>query len=166
MEEKTNNPIHLRPRFTIDLNENCEQIIQKFKTVLKENEKYPSKFVDSHIVIDVPKKEEHFWSPQLNLEIEKIDENNSLLKGLFGPKPQVWTLFMFVHFAAAIAFMVFVTMLYVKWSLEESIVFPLIMTIFLPILWVVLYVFGRIGRSTGHDQMNELHNVMEHILEN
>ncbi|NVK53232.1 MAG: ABC transporter ATP-binding protein [Flavobacteriaceae bacterium] len=165
MKEEINNPIHLRPRFRIELQENHQTVIQKFKEALEHEKRYPSKFVDGHIVIDVPKEKEHFWSPQLNLEVEKIDEQNCLLKGLFGPKPQVWTLFMFVHFAAAIAFMVFATMLYVKWSLDESIVFALIMTIFLPILWVVLYVFGRIGKSTGHAQMDELHKVMERILE-
>ncbi len=167
MSEKTNSPIHLRPRFTIDLNGDQELVINKFKKALNEgNSKFPSRFYDGHIIIDVPKKEEHFWSPQLNLEIESLEENKSLLKGLFGPKPQVWTLFMFIHFAVGLTFLVFSVMLYVRWSLEKGIVFPLMMTLFLPLLWVSLYLIGRVGKSTGHSQMDDLHDLMTNILEN
>lgn len=167
MKEKSSSPIHLRPRFTIDLDENSEIVIEKFKRALKYgNDKFPNRFVDGHIIIDVPKKEEHFWSPQLNLEIESLEENKSLLKGLFGPKPQVWTLFMFIHFVVGITFLVFGIMLYVRLSLDESIVLPLMMTIFLPLFWVLLYFLGRIGKSTGHHQMDDLHDLMTNILEN
>jgi hypothetical protein len=167
MSEKNNSPIHLRPRFTIDINQQSEKIIDKFKKALKENNnKYPSRFVDGHIIIDVPKKDDHFWSPQLNLEVVELEDNKSLLKGLFGPKPQVWTLFMFIHFVVGIAFLIFGVMLYVKWSLDEVFVLPLMMVIFLPIIWTVLYFLGRIGKSTGHQQMDDLHDLMINILNN
>lgn len=164
MKETTSSEIFLRPRFTIDLEENHEKIINKFKSALQENP-FPSRFSDGHIIIDVPKKEEHFWSPQLNLEIVKSEKNKSVVKGLFGPKPQVWTLFMFVHFVVGISFLIFGVMLYVKWSLKEAIILPLMMVIFLPLLWILLYFLGRIGKSTGHKQMNDLHHLMTTILE-
>jgi hypothetical protein len=79
MKEKLNSPIQLRPRFTIDFKENSEVIIQKFTKSLKEqNTKFPSRFYDGHISIDVPKKEDHFWSPQLNIEVIAVDETTSL----------------------------------------------------------------------------------------
>lgn len=166
MKEITSSEVFLRPRFTLDLEKNHEKVIQKFRTVLKEKESsHPSRFSNGHIIIDVPKIEEHFWSPQLNIEIVETAENKSILKGLFGPKAQVWTLFMFIHFVVGIAFLIFAVMLYVKWSLEETIVLPLIMVIFLPLLWLLLYFLGRIGKSTGHKQMNDLHSLMTSILE-
>lgn len=164
MKEKTSSEVFLRPRFTIDLNENHEKVIEKFKTILKGNT-YPSRFSDGHIIIDVPRKEEHFWSPQLNLEVVEAEENKSCVKGLFGPKPQVWTLFMFIHFIVGIAFLIFGVMLYVNWSLNESLMLPLIMVILLPLFWTVLYFLGRIGKSTGHKQMDDLHELMTTILE-
>ena len=166
MKEKTSSEVFLRPRFGIYFDENHEKIIQKFKTFLKEKENTnPSRFSDGHIIIDVPKNEEHFWSPQLNLEVVEIAKNKSIVKGLFGPKPQVWTLFMFIHFVTGIAFLICAVMLYVKISLEESYVFPLMMVIFLPLFWAVLYFLGRIGKSTGHKQMDDLYNLMTSILE-
>ena len=164
MKEKNSSEVFLRPRFTIDLNENHDKVVTKFKDSLKGNN-FPSRFSDGHIIIDVPKKEEHFWSPQLNLEVVKSEENKSIVKGLFGPKPQVWTLFMFIHFVVGISFLIFGVMLYVKWSLDEAIILPLMMVIFLPLLWVLLYFLGRIGKSTGHKQMDDLHELMISIIE-
>ena len=101
----------------------------------------------------------------MNLEIEKSEDNKGVLKGLFGPKPQVWTLFMFIHFVVGISFLIFSVMLYVNWSLDEGFIFPLMMVIFLPLLWILLYFLGRIGKSTGHKQMNDLHELMISIIE-
>ena len=166
MSEKTNSPIHLRPRFTMDVESPSDEVLNKFKNALKgKYANYPSTFSDGHIIIDVPKKEDHFWSPQLNLEVLATENGASLVKGLFGPKPQVWTLFMFIHFVVGISFLIFAVMLYVKWSLEKSIVMSLMMVILLPIIWTTLYFLGRIGKSTGHGQMDELHDLMQDVLE-
>jgi sensor histidine kinase YesM len=167
MKEKISSPIDLRPRFSIELNEDTEIVVQKFKNALLEgNDRFPAKFADGHIIVDVPEKEGHFWSPQLNIEIESIGENKSLLKGLLGPKPQVWTLFMFVHFVVGISIAFFSVLFYVRWSLEDNYVMPLVMLIFLPMLWVLLYFLGRIGKSSGHMQMDDLHDLMTNILKN
>ena len=165
MEEQKNSAIYLRPRFKMDFDETQQQVISKFKENLKEeNCKYCSKIVDGHIVIDVPKDENHFWSPQLNIEIEKTESEKTIVKGLFGPKPQVWTLFMFFHFAAAVAFIGFLVLAYVQWSLKTDNSFALIMVIGLPILWIVMYFLGRLGKKRGHKQMDELHSFMMRTL--
>lgn len=166
MEAQKNSDIHLRPRFKMDFIESQENLISKFEANLKDGEcRYCSKIVDGHIVIDVPKEENHFWSPQLNIEIEPVEEGKTIVKGLFGPKPQVWTLFMFFHFAVAVAFIGFSVMAYVQWSLKTDYLFALEMVVALPILWVVMYFLGRWGKSTGHKQMDELYKFMMKTLE-
>ena len=112
------------------------------------------------------KKDEHFWSPQLHLEIIEKTEKTSFLKGLFGPKPQVWTLFMFIHFVIGIAFLGFAIMLYSKVSLKEPFILPLIMIIFLPLFWVLFYFLGKVGRETGKNQMKNLHDFMIKVINN
>lgn len=116
--------------------------------------------------MNVSKKDEHFWSPQLHIEIIEKTEKNSLLKGLFGPKPQVWTLFMFVHFVIGISFLAFLVLLYSRISLKESLFFPILMMIVLPFIWVLLYFLGKIGKASGEKQMIKLHNFMIQIIEN
>jgi Na+/melibiose symporter-like transporter len=167
MTTKRNSDIHLRPRFKMYFNESQQDVLTKFKNNLNDGScKYCSKIVDGHIVIDIPAEESHFWSPQLNIEVKNNGENKSIVKGLFGPKPQVWTLFMFFHFAIAVAFIGFSVMAYVKWTLKMDVTFSLIMIISLPILWILMYFFGRIGKKTGHKQMDELYKFMMKTLEN
>lgn len=165
MKEERNSNIHLRPRFKMEFDESQEQLIEKFRDNLKDVDcKYCSKIVDGHIVIDVPLAENHFWSPQLNVEIEKVTDKKSIVKGLFGPKPQVWTLFMFIHFGVAITFIGFLMTWYVKYMIKEDTTFSMSMTIFLPVLWFILYFIGRIGKRTGYKQMDELYKFMMQIL--
>ncbi|UMB59886.1 GTP-binding protein [Lutibacter sp. A80] len=166
MEVQINSEIHLRPRFKMNFTESQDVLISRFKKELNGKDcKYCSKIVDGHIVIDVPIDENHFWSPQLNIEIEKNDSEETIVKGLFGPKPQLWTLFMFFHFAMAVAFIGFSIMAYVQWTLKEDYSTALIVVVALPILWVTMYVLGRIGRRKGHKQMDELYKFMMKTLE-
>jgi ABC-type multidrug transport system fused ATPase/permease subunit len=150
----------------MDYNLNHQKIIKKFKDNLTNKKcKYCSKIVDGHIIIDVPKDENHFWSPQLNIEIIEVSENKSIVKGLFGPKPQVWTLFMFIHFVMAFIFIGFSIMAYVQWTLKIDNIFALWMIFLLPILWFAMYFLGRIGKKTGRPQMGELSRFMMKTLE-
>ncbi|MBL4939023.1 MAG: GTP-binding protein [Lutibacter sp.] len=166
MSVQKNNAIFLRPRFKMYLDVSQQKIISKFKDNLKdENCNYCSKIIDGHIIIDVPIKESHFWSPQLTIEIEKIEINKAVVRGLYGPKPQVWTLFMFFHFAMAVAFIGFSIMTYVKWVLKIDYLPSLVGVIILPILWVAMYLLGRVGKKIGYKQMNELHVFMMRTLE-
>ncbi|MCF6168311.1 GTP-binding protein [Lutibacter sp.] len=165
MNEHKNSDIYLRPRFKMNFNETQQSLISKFEDNLKDvNCKYCSKIIDGHIVIDIPLDENHFWSPQLNIEVEKIDKNKAIVKGLFGPKPQVWTLFMFFHFAVAVAFIGFSIMAYVKWTLKSDYTNALIVVIALPVLWIVMYFLGQLGKKKGHKQMDELYEFMMNTL--
>ncbi len=167
-----NKPIHdnqinkvlLKPRFKMEFEEGEEEILKRFKDNLKDgNCKYCSQIVDNHVIIDVPIDEDHFWSPQMHIEIEK-EENKTIVKGVLGPKPKVWTFFIFLHFAVAIAFFVFFVIFYSKWSLNQDYTFSLIMLIVMPIVWILLYFFGQLGKKFGYDQMVELHDFMINTL--
>ncbi len=163
-----NKPIHdnkanrvlLKPRFRIELHEDKEGVMNKFRDNLEDrNCKYCSKIVDNHIIIDIPKEEEHFWSPQLHVEVEK-EEENTIVKGVLGPQPKVWTFFMFLHFAVAIAFFVFFVMFYTKYRLKQDYIFSMIMCIAMPVIWITLYIAGQLGKKFGYKQMQELHNFL------
>ncbi len=166
MQEEKNSEVFLRPRFRIELEESQEKLLERFrKAFRKEDCNFKTKIVDGHIVFDILEEDNHFWSPQLHVEVEKVSETSSVVKGLFGPKPQVWTLFMFIHFAAVIAFVSFLILFYVKWTVKESTTFSIVMLIGLPILWGILYFLGRLGKSTGKQQMLDLHSYLLKVLE-
>ncbi len=155
------NRVLLKPRFRLEVDESKLVILNKFISSLEQsNFKYPNKIVDHHIIIDIPPEEEHFWSPQLQIEIEKTENNKTIVKGLLGPKPKVWTFFMFLHFFVAVTFVVFLVIFYTNWSLNQEHTFAMIMCIIMPILWVILYFLGQLGKRFGYNQMLELHKFM------
>lgn len=165
MNEQKRSDIHLRPRFKMEFEESHQNLIAKFKEISKnKTSKFGIVISDGHVIIDIPAEENHFWSPQLNIEIAQVEENKSVVKGLFGPKPQVWTMFMFIHFAMAVAFIGFLIAAYVQWTLKSNYGFSLSIVILLPILWVVMYFLGSFGKKRGHKQMDELYGFLMKTL--
>ncbi|CAM1342957.1 GTP-binding protein [Tenacibaculum amylolyticum] len=164
MDDQLYNQIFLKPRFQIDFGMNADVLVSKISKEITDEKKYKIKLVDNHMVIDIPEKENHYWSPQLNLEIEELTEKQSKIRGLFGPKPQVWTLFMFIHFGVATAFLIFATIAYTNFSLGKSNVLSIVMLVVLPVVWVTLYLIGRLGKSTGEPQMDELKKFTKQLL--
>jgi hypothetical protein len=46
--------------------------------------------------LKIPENERHYWSPQLTLQVEKRGDG-SYIRGLYGPNPTVWTMFVFFY---------------------------------------------------------------------
>lgn len=63
------------------------------------------------------------------------------------------------------AFLCFAIMTYVKYTLEESLFFPTVMLIVLPLVWVLLYLLGNVGKETGKRQMKALHDFLIEVIE-
>lgn len=82
-----------------------QEIMDRLKTLIdKSPPNIRGKVVKDHVVLDIIGNDVHYWSPQLDFRIEKIDndESSCTVAGLIGPRPAVWTLFMFVYFAIGI----------------------------------------------------------------
>lgn len=158
------NDVVLRPRFTFEKNKNNEELLSLFVKAKQEQSNFIVSRIDNHVFIKLPKIKQHFWSPQLHLEIDEIDEKTSRIHGLFGPNPTVWTMFMFFHFIVICLFLGFGAWAYSNWSLENSYAIQLSLMILMIILWFVLYFAGRLGKKAGMDEMHELSNFMTNII--
>lgn len=121
------------------------------------------KILDEHIYLDVLSKDSHFWSPHLHMEVQE-EGQKVILKGLFGPKPQVWTFFMFLHFVVGTLFIGSCIWVYVNSTLDKTNVFPIVMLILLPVVWIVLYLFGRMGRDFGAKQTKKMQTFLLELL--
>jgi hypothetical protein len=158
------NDIVLRPRFKIELNRENESVLKDFELAKSSQNNFIINRIDDHVFIKFPKHKQHFWSPQLHLEINKVDEKSSLLHGLFGPNPTVWTMFMFLHFMVAGLFIAFSIWAYTNWSLKSSYALQISMMLFMIIAWIVLYFAGSIGKTSSKSEMMELHQFMNEVL--
>jgi len=155
------NEIVLRPRFQIKLKTNKELALNSFENL--DHPPFIIKKIDDHIFIKFNQKEIHFWSPQLQLEINE-DNNESIVHGLFGPNPTLWTFFMFLHFGVATIFIILAVWAYSSATLNRPYGLQIGLMVFMVILWVVLYSFGRYGRKKGKPQMKALYDFMKKIL--
>lgn len=106
----------------------------------------------------------HFWSPQLHLEIIEKDAQSCEVHGLFGPSPALWTFFMFLHFGVATAFIILGIWAYSNSSLDRPYFVQIGLMVMMVLLWIALYIFGRLGKRKGKPQMQELYNFMEEGL--
>lgn len=160
----TSNDIVLRPRFKIELKKNNETVLNAFENSKTSQSEFIITRLDDHVFIKFPKHKQHFWSPQLHLEINEVDKNSSLLHGLFGPNPTVWTMFIFFHFIVAAFFIAFGIWAYTNWTLNSSYAIQISLMILMVIIWFVLYFAGSIGKASSKNEIHSLNNFMNKIL--
>lgn len=158
------NEIVLRPRFKFEIKRNNQEALKLFEDTKNYQSNFIASRIDDHVFIKFPKNKQHFWSPQLNLEINEIDQDTSAVHGLFGPNPSVWTMFMFFHFFVAVIFIGFGSWAYSNWSLENSYGLQIGIMLLMVMLWFVLYFAGRIGKKKGEPEMHLLHHFMRDTL--
>ncbi len=149
--------LHLRPRFKYKVHDSADKSLATLRAHFDASEyKFRGEFVGEHIIITVNKNDEHYWSPSVSLRILQHKEG-SIIKGLFGPRPEVWTLFAFLRFAMLTA-SIFLTIIgLAQLTLDNT---PWALYGLLPILAlaVIVWIAGRIGKQAGQSQMDLLKN--------
>lgn len=160
----TPHTIILRPRFKIELPKSNSSVLKAFEDAKTTQSEFIISRSDDHVFIKLPKSKQHFWSPQLHLEINEIDEKSSILHGLFGPNPTVWTMFMFFHFVVAGLFIAFAIWAYSNWSLKTTFAIQLSLMFLMVLIWFGLYFAARIGKYSSKDEMHKLNDFMNSIL--
>ncbi len=93
-------PLEIRPRFKLLIN---NEIPQELLEYIKDKGKTDDtirivKSYSTHLDIHVPRHEESFWSPVLQLNFDKPDEaEGTLLRCLIGPQQSHWLMFVFIY---------------------------------------------------------------------
>ncbi len=154
----------LRPRFTFKYESDSKTILEDFDNAKDRDKTVKVLVIDERVFLSIAQKEQHYWSPQLEVEILHSEQNTTTLKCRFGPKPAVWTLFMFLHFVTATLFLSFAIWTYANYSLETAFALPLFLTLLMLLCWFVLYASGRMGRQVGLKQMNLLYKFFKETL--
>jgi len=161
-----NNEIVLRPRFKFDVEINNEDLLSRFESKKNNQNNFIVTRIDDHVFIRFPKDQQHYWSPQLHLEINEKENCSSTVHGLFGPNPTIWTMFMFFHFIVAGLFIAFAIWAYTNFTLDNPYAMQLFLTLFMVVIWFALYLIGRMGKSKGENEMSALNNFMKKTIMN
>lgn len=153
----------IRPRIYVESTLSSQEIIKKIKEELRDEQVLCSGQATARFAtICPPEQDQHFWSPQLTITIEEKEEG-SVVRGLYGPRPSVWTMFVFFYSIIGFAAMIVAMIGLSYWSLGQS----------ARILWLVpgliflflsLYLVAYTGQKIGHRQMTNLHRFIEKCL--
>ncbi len=155
--------IEIRPRFQKQVGLNQEETLQRLKRALDQpGTDIIGMVADHHVVLKFPQAQQHYWSPQLALEVEPA-EDGVLIRGLFGPRPSLWLMFMFIYAILGTISLFIAIIGFSRISLGLS----------APILWVLpaaaglglfLFFSAKTGERLGHDEMIRLQNFMDDAL--
>lgn len=160
--EETLTSIRTRIRFKLKTNLNPDEYCKNLKEYLEENNKEFTGNINKEIAtIYVRNENNQHWKPNLALRIE-VDNNTTIIRGVFGPSPAVWTFFMFLYFLFSIAWMVFFTMFYVERQIKSN-DYPWALTASFIALGLLIstYVAAQIGQRLSQKEIKQLRKFAE-----
>jgi len=117
------------------------------------------------IILNITGEEVHYWSPRLTFRVEEDidDENHTKVAGLIGPRPPVWTLFMFIYFfVGTVGFFISTFALSKILMGQKSYLiaaFPVTIVFLL-----TAYFAGKYGEKLAKDQMEILKDFVREVI--
>lgn len=158
-------PIEIRPRFQTHLPASPQAIIDSLQaTVMRYQGQVESSTVDYYMVLRIPVEQQHYWSPQLSLTLETDEaQGGTLIRGLYGPRPSVWLMFMFMYSSVGVIGLFIAITGFSQYSLGVA----------APVLWALpvlagialaLYFAAKAGERLGRQEMDRLRAYFDEAL--
>lgn len=117
------------------------------------------------VELRVNDEEQRFWSPVLNVTVSRAENGpGSVVNGLVGPNPNLWTLFAMLYMGLWTMIMFAGVFGLVQWSLGER-PWGLWVTAVLFVALLTLYGMSQVGQRLGAPQTAMLRRVLEEALD-
>jgi len=163
--EELKSGVRMRPRFRLESTMSPEEIGEAIRAELKREESMVrGTVITGHIELSMKEQYRKPWSPILTLEIIPGEEGRgSIVKGLYGPAPGIWTLFMFLYITGGFSIFILLFWGLAYYSLDRP----------APMLWgiipALLLLFGlwlsaKTGQRLSSHQIDNLHETLTKAL--
>ena len=156
----------MKPKFSIPLLENEEQVFERLKTLLRSDQcPVNGQVLKKHAFIQFPKADRSLLSPYLNLSLRKNKSGTLELVGRFSPHPHVFTGFIAINGVIA---MMGLSGLVFGWA-KSLIGEPATMMWTAPAsVLLIAFLFGAsiIAQGLTADEMYTLRKVVDCAVEN
>lgn len=158
--------IEIRPRFKLISNSySGKELLARVKNALPKDVTVIGKVKGTHVFLSIPEGEQHFWSPAMEVVIEKDyeDESKTNIRCLIGPKQTVWMMVMFLYISVAVILLFGGMYGLVKWNMghETNLLWLIPIGIITELL---IYLATKWGQKKGRDQMLHLVSFLYHSL--
>lgn len=156
--------IEVRPRFKLELKLSPSQIVERFNHYLAlSNSPCLGQADETYATLFFGKDQRHYWSPQLTLMIEE-EEEGSEVRGLYGPRPAIWTMFVFFYAVLGVLILFISVIGGSQFMLGKSTwvlwIVPVLVLVFLS-LWLV----AKKGKEKGRPEIIVMHHFLMQILD-
>jgi hypothetical protein len=152
-----------RPRYRYVSNLPKDTVLKKIGENLRETRlSLEGQVIQEHAFVRIPEKDQHYWSPELHIWVRE-EESETVVFGVMGPKPKIWTMFVF-----------FYTAVLTLWFFGSSYgIIQLWLGMEAPFLWSIPagligtgLVFGaaQYGQFKGREQMEVLKMFMDETV--
>jgi hypothetical protein len=157
---------HIRPRFSFTVPYQIDEVRTRIDELIQDSQELVvGSIIDNHITLDIPALHRHYWSPQLNFRIEPDyhNPNHTVVKGLIGPRPEVWTMFMFTYFSIGVLGTVGSIYGVTQWMLDEQNIIIYAMPL-AAVIMLTAYKAGKYGEKLGSEQIETLKQFVRDAL--
>lgn len=155
----------VRPKFKITADKKVDEVVKSLNHQLNETTlPVEGKVFNTHGLLRIIPAQQHYWSPQLNISFEENDDQKTVIRGMYGPHPSVWAIFLmgYVLLGLAIFFITMIGLVRLNLKLDAS------------ILWIVPFLIGGIailwlmaqtGQKVGVEQTFMIHHFFEEAID-
>jgi hypothetical protein len=154
-----------RPSFEVTSAKKMTEVIQLVKEQLTHDFHHlEGEGMQDHITIRVRASHRHYWSPQLSILMYDDEKADTIsIKGVYGPMPNVWTLFTISYLAIGTLSLFISITGFSQQALGQD----------APVLWALpvlaglaisLYLLSQLGQKLGAAQTYAIHYFFEQAL--
>lgn len=153
----------IRPRYRRITEKSAQQVIASIVNDLRTSKHINGNTLENHAYLGIPVAEQKYWSPEMHVTIETLDEG-TLVRGVIGPKPKIWTMYMFFYSAVVVMFFLGAALGVSEWMLHMD----------APWLWsipicIVLYLLvlaaAKYGQYKSIQQMKRILDFLDNAVD-
>jgi len=150
----------MRPRFEVVVPQPAPDVLAHIQTRLDDPDCLcTGSIVGKHVHLEVPPADRTYWSPHLWVDVYP-SEGASLIHGLFGPHPSVWTMFIAMYavlgFGAVLALLIAFSQYTLGRPPTALWAVPLTTA-----LAVIVYLVALTGQRLSYAQMVQLREIVD-----
>ena len=154
----------IRPRFALKINCEPEKALEHLREVVQTDKTVLGVRAKTYCFLKIPMAEQHYWSPEMSVRIEKADYlDYTTVHCLVGPRQSIWVLFSLIYAALAIITIFGGMFGVVEYDASGSSLFIWVIPIGI-ILISTIFITAKLGQRKGRDQMLHLVSFVYHHL--
>ena len=157
------NQIQLRPHCKLVSVADRNIIKDVIASKLEKNNKIEGVISDWYVFLKIRKMYNHYWSPELEIRFDEVENGKTQIRGLAGPNTKVWTMFVFFYGIAAILFIAGIILggsqlmlnitAYWLWAIPCSV-----------LLSFLIWIAAKAGQYRGKEQSSWLQEFLDETI--